>query len=65
MGFARVYVGAHFPQDLVAGLLFEAAVALLVWVILRLPVTRVVEWLRAGRLQVFVGRASLPAATPP
>ena len=65
MAFARVYVGAHYPQDVVAGLLFGAAVALLVWMILRVPVTRVVERLRAGRLRPLVGYEALPAAAAP
>ena len=43
MGFARVYAGAHFPQHVVDGLLFGAAVSLLVWVILHIPMSLLVE----------------------
>lgn len=41
MAFARVYVGAHFPGDVLAGLAVGAAVALVGFVVLR----RVLVWL--------------------
>jgi membrane-associated phospholipid phosphatase len=37
MGLARVYIGAHYPHDVAAGLLFGALVALLDWWVLRRP----------------------------
>ena len=52
MGATRVYVGAHYPHDVVAGLVFGG---LVVWV----------GWLVLGRpLEVLVGRARrLPVAS--
>jgi membrane-associated phospholipid phosphatase len=46
MAFARVYIAAHYPWDVAAGLVLGAAVALLGWVLLRAPLTAVTHWLR-------------------
>jgi undecaprenyl-diphosphatase len=35
MVFGRVYIAAHYPLDVAAGLLLGAAVALVGWVMLR------------------------------
>jgi membrane-associated phospholipid phosphatase len=50
MAATRVYVGAHWPLDVVAGLALGALVALAVVAVLRHPVARVVERLRATAL---------------
>ncbi|HVQ88075.1 MAG TPA: phosphatase PAP2 family protein [Actinomycetes bacterium] len=59
MACARVYVGAHYPVDVVAGLALGALVALGCWLLLRVPVTRLVESLRAGRLGPLVSDAAV------
>lgn len=54
MAFARVYVAAHYPHDVVAGLAFGAAVALLGWLLLRRPLTWVAERLTTTPLRPLV-----------
>jgi undecaprenyl-diphosphatase len=49
MAFARVYVGAHYPGDVLAGLIIGAAVAIIGWLLLRVPLTRAAAWLRSQR----------------
>jgi undecaprenyl-diphosphatase len=46
MAFSRVYIAAHYPWDVVAGLVFGAGVALLGWMVLRLPLTWATDRLR-------------------
>lgn len=46
MAFARVYIAAHYPWDVLAGLLLGAVVALLGWGLLRGLLTAITGWLR-------------------
>jgi len=57
MAFARVYIAAHYPWDVVAGLIFGALVALLGWVLLRVPLIALTGWLRErpGLRPAFTG----------
>jgi membrane-associated phospholipid phosphatase len=46
MAFARVYIGAHYPWDVLAGLALGALVTLAGWLLLRHPLTVLTSWLR-------------------
>ena len=48
---ARVYVGAHYPGDVFAGLVVGGVVAGLGWLVLRRPLTALVELLARTRLR--------------
>ena len=50
----RVYVGAHYPGDVVAGLAVGAIVALGGWLLLRRPLIAIVAWLQHSRLRPLV-----------
>ena len=46
MAFARVYVAAHYPWDVLAGLILGASVTGLGWLAFRVPLTALSAWLR-------------------
>ncbi|TRW88312.1 phosphatase PAP2 family protein [Mycolicibacterium sp. 018/SC-01/001] len=53
MAFARVYIAAHYPGDVVAGLALGIAVALVGWALVRRPLVTLVERLRQSRLHTL------------
>ena len=50
----RIYVGAHYPGDVLAGLAVGAIVALVGWLLLRRPLIAMVAWLQHSRLRALV-----------
>ena len=54
MAFARVYVGAHFPLDVGAGLVFGAMVSVVIGLLVRPLLTGLVEGLGRTRLSPLV-----------
>lgn len=63
MAFARVYIAAHYPFDVVAGLLLGAIVAVVVYLIGRIPVTRLVVIVGDTRLRPLVRSSADPLRT--
>ncbi|HJP78245.1 MAG TPA: phosphatase PAP2 family protein [Pseudonocardiaceae bacterium] len=63
IAFARVYIAAHYPQDVAAGLLVGAVVVLLGWVLFRKVLTGLVRLLSRTPLRPLVTAAS-SASTP-
>lgn len=61
MGFARVYIGAHYPQDVLAGFALGAVVALAGYAVVRPLLRRLVAVLIRSPLRV----AMAPAGTEP
>jgi undecaprenyl-diphosphatase len=61
IAFSRVYVGVHFPQDVLAGLALGAAVAVVgVFVVVPL-LTRLVAWLARTPVRPLVAASAYPS----
>jgi undecaprenyl-diphosphatase len=54
MAFSRVYIAAHYPYDVLAGLAVGAGVVLLGYVVVRKPLTQLVARLADTRLRPLV-----------
>lgn len=62
--FGRVYIGAHYPQDVVAGAILGALVTLVGWAIVRVPGTRLVSLASRTRLRILLTAGPYGTAGP-
>jgi undecaprenyl-diphosphatase len=65
MAFTRVYVAAHYPHDVLAGLLLGAAIVVVGWWLLARPLTRLVDRLAATPLRPLFSCSSFGSAGAP
>jgi membrane-associated phospholipid phosphatase len=64
MAFARVYIAAHYPWDVLAGLLLGAGVSMLGWLLFAGPLTTFTGWLRRQPpLRAVFGDRAAPAGS--
>ncbi len=62
LAFARVYIAAHYPHDVLAGLLLGAAVSVIGYRLLRRPLRNLVGALQRGRLRPLLAAGPAAAA---
>jgi undecaprenyl-diphosphatase len=67
IGFTRVHIAAHYPWDVVAGLVLGAAVSLLGWLHVATPLPALTRWLRTipGLLGAFADHSEKTTPTTP
>lgn len=65
LAFARVYIGAHYPQDVAAGLALGAAVVLVSYAVVRIPLTALVVAVSRTPLRIFLTSGSRPLGPVP
>lgn len=65
LAFGRVYIGAHYPQDVAAGLVIGAAVVLIGYAIIRVPLTAFVAYLTRTPLRPLLTAGGEPLGAGP
>jgi membrane-associated phospholipid phosphatase len=64
-GFSRVYLGQHYPHDVLAGLLLSSVVVFGGWALLRQPLNRLLERLERTALRPVLTSATATASPSP